>query len=260
MKRALQSRQSGVKLYLVIMTIEVFMSTLMSAFEPANVSLNKSGISKDILKTIIAEAGITPGINMALFIAAGSLALKKTWTGSDYGEHWLRVAAIGLGDTVSDDEKIVGILHDVVEDSDWEIEDLQEMGFSAKICEGVRSVTKNDEEKYLDATRRASINPIGRRVKMRDNKDNMDLTRSRFVATDKQKYLYHISYTYLQAVEKDEIPPNYSMWLFLQDQRYKRMVTPENLSIVAKAISEPMPDNMLSLMQKNAEPLKTPTV
>ena len=216
-------------------------SSAKAAFD-AEANENPSGISKHILKKLIVDTGMTPGINMALFIASGALALKKTWTGSDYGEHWLRVAAVNLGDMVSDEEKIIGILHDVLEDSDWKVEDLEEMGFSPMICEGVRSVTKIPGEKYLDASKRASIHPLGRRVKMRDNKDNMDLTRSTFEATDKQKYLYHISYSYLNAVEKGEISPNYSIWSFLRLEKYTGLVSAKNIDIIAKATLEPMPE------------------
>lgn len=215
-------------------------SSAKTAFD-SQANENPVGISKHILKKLILENGMEPGINTALFIAAGALGRKKTWTGTDYGEHWLRVAAFSMGDFVTDEEKIIGILHDVVEDSDWEIEDLEEIGFSPLICEGVRSVTKNEGEKYLDASRRASINELGRRVKMRDNKDNMDLTRSTFAATDKQKYLYHISFTYLAAVEKREIPADYSIWSFLRLEKYAGLVTPDNIDVIAKATLEPMP-------------------
>lgn len=202
---------------------------------------NPEGIPKHILKGLIQSYGMKPGINTALFIASGSLGRKTTWTQTDYGEHWVRVSGVALGDFVADDEKIVGILHDVLEDSDWEVEDLEEMGFSQLICEGVRSVTKIRGENYLDASKRASINPLGRRVKMRDNDDNMDLTRSVRAATDKQKCLYHISYNYLKAVEKNEIAPNSPIWSFLRDVRYASLVEKDNFEIIARATSEPVP-------------------
>jgi hypothetical protein len=207
----------------------------------ASANENEEGISKNVLKTLIIDNGMEPGINTALFIASGALGRKKTWTGTDYGEHWLRVAGVGYGELIGDEEKIIGILHDVVEDSDWEIEDLEEIGFSPLICEGVRSVTKMDGEKYLDASKRASINPLGRRVKMRDNKDNMDLTRSTFAATDKQKYLYHISYSYLNAVEKNDIPPNYSVWSFLRLEKFAGLVSRDNIDVISRATLEPVP-------------------
>lgn len=208
---------------------------------PADRAENREGIPKSHLKALIKSYGLSPGVNCATFIAAGALGRKTTWTGTDYAEHWLRVSGIALGDFVTNDEIIVGILHDVLEDSDWTIEDLEEIGFSPLVCEAVRSVTKMEGELYLDATKRASINPLGCKVKMRDNKDNMDLTRSTRVATDKQKYLYHISYTYLKAVENGEIPPNYCIWKFLRIPKYAKLLTKDNVFIIEKRVSEKMP-------------------
>ena len=223
------------------------MTSLNLADRPDDYDQNEEGIPKEHLKKLIRDYKLHPGINMALFIAAGSLARKKTWTGTDYAEHYLRVSGVGFGARfgISLEEQIVGILHDVVEDSDWTIEDLREVGFSNKICNAVRSVTKDPnaspKEKYLDASRRASIDPIGRRVKMRDNYDNMDLTRGPFAAGDKQKYLYHISYMYLEAVDRNDITPGSSIWEFLEDERFSKLITDENAQIIAKHVSEPMP-------------------
>jgi hypothetical protein len=229
-------------------------NAFLKAVQGSNTSIpNEEGVPKAVLKEIIKSWGEpSPGINTALFIASAALLRKKTWTGSSYAEHYLRVSGVGLpGDFISDEEKIVGILHDVVEDSDWTTEDLEEIGFSPAICEGVRSVTKMDGELYLDASKRASINLFGRHVKRRDNKDNMDLTRSTKAATDKQKFLYHISYSYLSAVEeyhisggKDGIPPNYSIWKFLDLPKYTGLLTAENVNIVAQKTLEPIPQKI----------------
>ena len=218
---------------------------ILSSDQPADYDLNESGIPKEHIKSLIRLYGMKPGMNTALFIASGSLGRKTTWTGTDYAEHYLRVSGIGLGQRygISHEEIIVGILHDVVEDSDWTIEDLREIGFDNKICNAVRSVTKDKDikEKYLDASKRASIDPIGRRVKMRDNYDNMDLTRGPFAAGNKQKYLYHISYTYLDAVDRGMITPNSSIWDFLQDERFSTLINDENAAIIAANVSEPPP-------------------
>ena len=81
------------------------------------------------------------------------------------------------------EEKIVGVLHDVVEDCDhWTFEDLVEEGFSPEVIEALRSVTKDDSEKnsdegYFRFVSRAAQNSIGRRVKIADLRDNLDVTR-----------------------------------------------------------------------------------
>ena len=46
-------------------------------------------------------------------------------------------------------EKIVAVLHDVVEDSNWTFEALLAEGFSIEVIEALKSVTKNsDNEDY----------------------------------------------------------------------------------------------------------------
>ena len=79
----------------------------------------------------------------------------------------------------SDNEKIVGVLHDVVEDAgDWGFEGLKEEGFCEEVLDGLRSVTKtSDEEDYNEFVQRALSNAIGRAVKIADIRDNLDVTR-----------------------------------------------------------------------------------
>ena len=85
----------------------------------------------------------------------------------------------------TENEKIVGVLHDVVEDSDWTFEKLAEEGFSREIVDAVRSVTKASEDSdYSDFIRRAKSNPIGRKVKIADLKHNMDVTRIPDISAD----------------------------------------------------------------------------
>ena len=94
--------------------------------------------------------------------------------GSPYILHPLRVMMSVHGES----EKIVGVLHDVVEDSDWTFEDLLADGFSAEVIEALKSVTKNsDNEDYDSFIQRAMQNPIGRKVKIADIRDNLDVTR-----------------------------------------------------------------------------------
>ena len=78
----------------------------------------------------------------------------------------------------SDDERIVAVLHDVVEDCEgWSFDRLKSAGFSPSVLNALDSVTKRAEEDYMAFVRRAGANSIGRSVKMADLKDNMDLSR-----------------------------------------------------------------------------------
>jgi (p)ppGpp synthase/HD superfamily hydrolase len=79
----------------------------------------------------------------------------------------------------TEEEKIVAVLHDVVEDgADWEFERLAKEGFSPVVIEALRSVTKlTEDEDYDDFIERAMDNPVGREVKIADIRDNLDVTR-----------------------------------------------------------------------------------
>ena len=73
--------------------------------------------------------------------------------------------------------KIVGVLHDVVEDTDWTFKDLEEEGFPSAITQALDSVTKREGEAYEDFVKRSASNPLGRKVKLADLEDNMDVRR-----------------------------------------------------------------------------------
>lgn len=75
------------------------------------------------------------------------------------------------------EERMVAMLHDVVEDCGWTIEQLREQGFSEAVVRGVESLTKQEGESYENFVLRAAGNPIGRRVKLADLEDNSDLSR-----------------------------------------------------------------------------------
>lgn len=79
----------------------------------------------------------------------------------------------------TDDEELmaIAILHDVIEDSELEISDLMMKGYSERIIEGVRAMTRKDGETYDDFIKRCALNPDARRVKREDLRDNSDITR-----------------------------------------------------------------------------------
>ena len=85
--------------------------------------------------------------------------------GNDYIGHPIRVMDMGR----TDEEKIVGILHDVVEDTDWTFEKLAEEGFSQEIIAALRCVTKlSENENYDDFIERVKKNPLATAVKIND--------------------------------------------------------------------------------------------
>src|SRR5262245_12959739 len=77
------------------------------------------------------------------------------------------------------DEKIVGILHDVVEkNSRWSLNRLAGEGFKPTIVEAVDAMTRRAGESYEDFVLRAAAHPLSRAVKIADLKDNIRMARS----------------------------------------------------------------------------------
>lgn len=69
-------------------------------------------------------------------------------------------------------ERIVAVLHDVVEDTTITLEEIRER-FGDEIADAVDSVSKREGELYKNFVMRAAENPIGIKVKYADLKDNM---------------------------------------------------------------------------------------
>ena len=94
--------------------------------------------------------------------------------GKPYIEHPMRV--MKMGKTV--EEKIAGVLHDVVEDSEWTFEMLEKEGIPKDVMDVLRCVTKlSEDEDYDHFIARVKTNPLAVKVKLNDLKDNMDITR-----------------------------------------------------------------------------------
>ena len=94
--------------------------------------------------------------------------------GAPYINHVTRV--MNMGETVH--EKIVGILHDLIEDTHWTFDDLEKEGFSKEIIDALKCVTKiSEDEDYSKFIHRVKINPLAVKVKLNDLRDNMDIKR-----------------------------------------------------------------------------------
>lgn len=72
-------------------------------------------------------------LERAIEIATGAHRGQRDKAGHDYIGHPLRVMAAGK----TPEEKIAGVLHDVVEDSDWTLEQLAAEGFAPEIIEAL---------------------------------------------------------------------------------------------------------------------------
>ena len=72
---------------------------------------------------------------------------------------------------------VVALLHDVVEDTDYSIEDIEAMGFGDEVCGALRLLTHDKAVPYMDYVRRIKENPVAAAVKTADLRHNSDLSR-----------------------------------------------------------------------------------
>ena len=77
----------------------------------------------------------------------------------------------------STENKIVAYLHDIVEDTDITLDDLEKMGFTYRIVNSIRILTKSKDISYDDYLKSVKKDSNAWRVKMADIKHNMDISR-----------------------------------------------------------------------------------
>ena len=77
----------------------------------------------------------------------------------------------------TEETTIVALLHDLVEDTDYAIEDLTNMGFGKDITDAIALLTHDDSVEYMDYVRSIKNNPIAKAVKLADLRHNSDLSR-----------------------------------------------------------------------------------
>ena len=139
--------------------------------------------------------------------------------GEEYIGHPLRVMEAGR----TLEEKIVGVLHDVVEDSEeWSFERLEQEGFAPEIIEALRCVTKlSADEPYDKFIARVKKNRLAVAVKLNDLTDNMDIRRLPYLSDKDVKRLkrYLKAYKQLMGVStysveacRREYPNAYDPW------------------------------------------------
>lgn len=77
----------------------------------------------------------------------------------------------------SEETAIVALLHDVVEDTEYTLQDIAAMGFPQEVLEALALMTHDEAVPYMDYVARLKGNPIARTVKLADLRHNSDLTR-----------------------------------------------------------------------------------
>ena len=149
-------------------------------------------------------------LNRAIEIATEAHKGQFDKSGKDYIGHPLRVMEMGK----NEEERIVGVLHDVVEDTPWTFVMLEAEGFSSEIIAALKCVTKiSENENYDDFIERVKKNPLAVAVKINDLTDNMDIRRLPYLSDKDVKRLKK----YLKAYKKLIGEPLYSIYAARQE-------------------------------------------
>jgi len=112
-------------------------------------------------------------LDKAIQIASAAHLGQLDLGGEVYILHPIRV----MQSVTTKDEKIVAILHDVIEDTDITLDYLKLEGFSIDIIEALEAITRVYKEPYQSYIKRVMKNPLALKVKVADLKDNLDMTR-----------------------------------------------------------------------------------
>lgn len=113
-------------------------------------------------------------LEKAIEIAVKAHQGQKDKFGAPYLGHITRVMNMGK----TEEEKICGVLHDVVEDTPWTFDQLAAEGFPPRIVEALRCVTKlSEDEDYNHFLQRTLQNRLACLVKLNDLADNLDVRR-----------------------------------------------------------------------------------
>lgn len=112
-------------------------------------------------------------VERAVQIAAQAHRGQRDKAGAPYLLHPLRM----MLRMESEAAMMAAVLHDVVEDSDWTLDQLRAEGFSAEVLQAVECLTHQPDESYDEFVARVQTNAIARQVKLADLEDNMNIRR-----------------------------------------------------------------------------------
>ena len=115
----------------------------------------------------------TPLTKKALKLCFDSHKDQTDKTGMPYVFH-----PFHLADQMDDEVSTVcALLHDVVEDTSYTLEDLGAMGFPGEVTDVLALLTHAEDVPYMDYVEKISHNETAKKVKLADLRHNSDLSR-----------------------------------------------------------------------------------
>lgn len=122
-------------------------------------------------------------VEKALQIALDAHSGQVDKAGMPYIMHPIAVAS----QQKTEDAYVVGLLHDVMEDSAYTEKDLKTQGIPDHIIEALRLLTHDKNEPYMEYIGRIKSNKLAKSVKLADLRHNSDLSRLQHISEDDKK-------------------------------------------------------------------------
>ena len=110
-------------------------------------------------------------LHKAITIACEAHQGQSSINGEPYILHPLRL----LIKSKSNEERIIAVLHDVIEKSNISLADLKNKGFDQNIISSIDSLSRRRSESYFDYIRRLMQNRISVKIKLLDLTDNIKI-------------------------------------------------------------------------------------
>ncbi len=125
---------------------------------------------------------------------------QKDKAGNPYILHPLRIML--KMDTL--ERMMIAVLHDVIEDSHWTLENLRDEGFSPTVIKGVDALTRRRGETYQSYIERVKHHSLVIPIKLGDLEDNMNMLRLKEVNQKDLERMkkYHWGHQQLTAGKK----------------------------------------------------------
>lgn len=112
-------------------------------------------------------------LEQAIMLATQAHQGQVDKAGAPYILHPLRLMLRMRSETAM----IVAVLHDVIEDTPYTLDDLRAAGYAHEVVAALDCLTRRDGESYAEFIARLQPNDLARAVKLADLEDNMDLSR-----------------------------------------------------------------------------------
>ena len=126
-------------------------------------------------KLLLKDTGLkySPAVEKALKICFDAHKNQVDNSGLPYVFHPFHIAE----QMETEDEICTALLHDVVEDSEYTLDDLKNAGFSQTVLDAVELLTHDPSVPYMDYVRKIRKNKVARKVKLADLTHNSDPNR-----------------------------------------------------------------------------------